>query len=134
MALQIILEQIQNIEEAIQFCRETGDQSLWTILINYSKDKPSRMIQLKIFGIAFVVLVEFIDGLLNHAGSDINLQQLIESIRSDLQIPNLRDSLCKIMRDYNIQVCIHKCWIRNIPLDFRCLYLNVVERSSFMIV
>lgn len=48
----------------------------------------------------------FIDGLLNHAGSDINLQQLIESLRSDLQIPNLRDSLCKIMRDYNIQVCI----------------------------
>lgn len=40
MALQIILEQLKDIEEAIPFCRETGDQSLWTILIDYSKDKP----------------------------------------------------------------------------------------------
>ena len=40
MALQIILDQLKDIEEAIHFCRETGDQSLWTILIDYSKDKP----------------------------------------------------------------------------------------------
>jgi hypothetical protein len=49
-------------------------------------------------------LLDFIRGLLNHAGSDINLQQLIETIRNDLRIPGLRDSLCKIMQDYNIQV------------------------------
>lgn len=51
-----------------------------------------------------MIVLVFIDGLLNHAGSDINLQQLIENIHKDLRIPNLRNSLCKIMRDYNIQV------------------------------
>jgi vacuolar protein sorting-associated protein 41 len=50
------------------------------------------------------VILDFIRGLLNYAGSDINVQQLIETIRNDLQIPGLRDSLCKIMQDYNIQV------------------------------
>jgi hypothetical protein len=47
---------------------------------------------------------DFIRGLLNHAGSDVDLQQLIESIPGDLHITGLRDSLCKIMQDYNIQV------------------------------
>ena len=50
------------------------------------------------------LIVDFIRGLLNHAGSDINVQQLIEKIQNNLRIPGLRDSLCKIMQDYNIQV------------------------------
>lgn len=41
-ALQIILEDLKDIEEAIYFCRETGDQTLWAHLIEYSKDKPGR--------------------------------------------------------------------------------------------
>jgi hypothetical protein len=40
VALQIILEKLNDIEEAINFCRETGDQTLWTKLIEQSVDKP----------------------------------------------------------------------------------------------
>jgi hypothetical protein len=40
VALQIILEKLNDVEEAIKFCRETGDQTLWTKLIEQSKDKP----------------------------------------------------------------------------------------------
>jgi len=40
VALQIILEKLNDIEEAIKFCRETGDQTLWTKLIEQSVDKP----------------------------------------------------------------------------------------------
>lgn len=50
------------------------------------------------------MILDFIRGLLNHAGSDINVQQLIEKIPNDLRIPGLPESLCKIMQDYNIQV------------------------------
>ncbi|CAF3876112.1 unnamed protein product [Rotaria magnacalcarata] len=89
VALQIILEQLHDIEEAIKFCRETGSEQLWTRLIEQSVGKP-----------------EFIRGLLNHAGSDINLQKLIDSIGADLRIPGLRDSLCKIMQDFNIQMVL----------------------------
>lgn len=48
-ALQIILEELKDIEEAIYFCRETGDQALWATLIDYSKDKPSTNRRMKIF-------------------------------------------------------------------------------------
>ena len=47
---------------------------------------------------------DFIHGLLNHAGSDIDLHLLIDKIRNELRIPGLRDSLCKLMQDHNIQV------------------------------
>ena len=49
-------------------------------------------------------LADFIHGLLNHAGSDIDLHLLIDKIRNDLRIPGLRDSLCKLMQDHHIQV------------------------------
>jgi len=42
LALQIILVQLNDIEEAIKFCRETGDQTLWTILIEQSVNKPGK--------------------------------------------------------------------------------------------
>jgi hypothetical protein len=103
--LQIILEELHDIEEAIRFCRETRDQTLWTKLIEQSEGKPGRNTQNQLEGkerISFVV--EFIRGLLNHAGSDIDLKQLIDKVQNDLRIPGLRDSLCKIMQDYNIQV------------------------------
>ncbi|CAF5127422.1 unnamed protein product, partial [Rotaria socialis] len=40
VALQIILEQLHDIEEAIKFCRETGSEQLWTRLIEQSVGKP----------------------------------------------------------------------------------------------
>jgi len=105
VALQIILEKLNDIEEAIKFCRETGDQTLWKTLIEQSVNNPA-----------------FIRGLLNHAGSDIDLHQLIEKIRIDLQIPGLRDSLCKIMQDYNIQMSLSECCRKIIVHD--CLALR----------
>ena len=42
VALQIILNELKDIETAIDFCRETGDQTLWPILIEESKNKPGK--------------------------------------------------------------------------------------------
>ena len=42
IALQIILDKLNDIEAAINFCRETGDQTLWPILIKASENKPGR--------------------------------------------------------------------------------------------
>ncbi|CAF0783646.1 unnamed protein product [Adineta ricciae] len=105
VALQTILDKLNDIEGAIAFCRETGDQTLWPVLIEASQNKP-----------------EFIRGLLNHAGSDMNLKELIDSIRDDLRIPGLRDSLCKIMQDYNIQMSLSESCRKIIVHD--CLGLR----------
>ncbi len=40
--MQIILEKLNDIEEAIRFCRETGDQTLWTRLIEQAEEKPGK--------------------------------------------------------------------------------------------
>ncbi|CAF1302705.1 unnamed protein product [Adineta steineri] len=105
VALQIILNELNDIEEAIQFCRETGDKKLWDTLIEQSINRP-----------------DFIRGLLNHAGGDIDLQDLIDKVKDDLKIPGLRDSLCKIMQDYNIQMSISECCRKIIVHD--CLALR----------
>jgi hypothetical protein len=42
VALQIILKKLNDIEEAIKFCRETGDQTLWAKLIEESEGNPGK--------------------------------------------------------------------------------------------
>jgi hypothetical protein len=42
VALQIILEKLNDIEEAINFCRETGDKKLWAELIEKSVNKSGK--------------------------------------------------------------------------------------------
>lgn len=43
-------------------------------------------------------------GLLNNIGTHINPKQLIANIPNGQKIPGLRDSLVKILCDYNLQV------------------------------
>ncbi|CAF1373094.1 unnamed protein product, partial [Didymodactylos carnosus] len=105
VALRIILTELNDINYAIEFCREQGINTLWTQLIEQSRNKPA-----------------FISGLLNNAGSDINPQILINNINTNMQIPGLRDSLCKIMQDYNIQMSLSECCRKIIVQD--CLSLR----------
>lgn len=105
VALRIILNELKDIQLAISFCRETGSKPLWESLIQQSRDKP-----------------EYIKGLLDHAGSDVDLKDLIDQMRSDLVVPGLRDSLCKIMQDYNIQMSLSECCRKIIVHD--CLALR----------
>lgn len=41
-ALQQITEELQDINQAIEFCKEHDDKELWEDLINCSLDKPSK--------------------------------------------------------------------------------------------
>lgn len=47
----------------------------------------------------------FITGLLNNIGTHVDPILLIHRIKEGMEIPNLRDSLVKILQDYNLQVC-----------------------------
>lgn len=46
----------------------------------------------------------FITGLLNNIGTHVDPILLIHRIKEGMEIPNLRDSLVKILQDYNLQV------------------------------
>lgn len=39
-ALQMIMEELQNVDKAIEFAKEQDDAELWEDLISYSIDKP----------------------------------------------------------------------------------------------
>ena len=41
-ALQLIVTQLQDVEYAIDFCKEHNYESLWNELIDYSLSKPSK--------------------------------------------------------------------------------------------
>ena len=47
---------------------------------------------------------DFITGLLQNIGTHVDPIILIQKIRSGMEIPGLRDSLVKILQDYNLQV------------------------------
>ena len=86
-ALTVILERMSDIHYAIDFAKEQDDEELWQDLIDHSVDKP-----------------EFISALLANVGAHIDPIRLIRKIPEGLEIPQLKESLIKIMQDYNLQV------------------------------
>lgn len=48
-ALQQITEELQDINQAIEFCKEHDDKELWEDLINCSLDKPSKIFFLNLY-------------------------------------------------------------------------------------
>uniref|UniRef100_H2M7Z1 Vacuolar protein sorting-associated protein 41 homolog n=1 Tax=Oryzias latipes TaxID=8090 RepID=H2M7Z1_ORYLA len=90
-ALQMIMEELGDVDKAIEFAKEQDDGELWDDLISYSIDKPP-----------------FITGLLNNIGTHVDPILLINRIKEGMEIPNLRDSLVKILHDYNLQILLRE--------------------------
>uniref|UniRef100_A0A4W4ETN3 Vacuolar protein sorting-associated protein 41 homolog n=1 Tax=Electrophorus electricus TaxID=8005 RepID=A0A4W4ETN3_ELEEL len=90
-ALQMIMEELGDVDKAIEFAKEQDDAELWEDLISYSIDKPP-----------------FITGLLNNIGTHVDPILLIHRIKEGMEIPNLRDSLVKILQDYNLQILLRE--------------------------
>ncbi|KAM5156743.1 vacuolar protein sorting-associated protein 41 homolog [Mantella aurantiaca] len=90
-ALQMIMEELHDVDKAIEFAKEQDDAELWEDLILYSIDKPP-----------------FITGLLNNIGTHVDPILLIHRIKEGMEIPNLRDSLVKILQDYNLQILLRE--------------------------
>ncbi|KAK2570430.1 Vacuolar protein sorting-associated protein 41-like protein [Acropora cervicornis] len=90
-ALQLIIQEENDVEKAIDFAKEQDDEDLWDDLINYSLDKP-----------------EFITGLLQNIGAHVDPIKLIQRIPEGMKIPGLRDSLVKILQDFNLQISLRE--------------------------
>ena len=43
-ALQLITKRLQDVNKAIEFCKDINDEELWEDLITYSIDKPCKYI------------------------------------------------------------------------------------------
>lgn len=115
-ALQMIMEELEDVDKAIEFAKEQDDAELWEDLISYSIDKP-RTTKTPIDSVILLTFTNFlclwlsafvspafITGLLNNIGTHVDPILLIHRIKEGMEIPNLRDSLVKILQDYNLQV------------------------------
>ncbi|XP_073944885.1 vacuolar protein sorting-associated protein light [Choristoneura fumiferana] len=90
-ALQIIIEQLNDINQAINFCQEHNDKELWTDLIQQTVDKP-----------------EYVSLLLKRIGNYVDPRMLIENIQPGCEIKDLKDSLAKMMCDYHLQLSVQE--------------------------
>ncbi|CAG0885065.1 unnamed protein product [Darwinula stevensoni] len=86
-ALKVLVEEIQDIKLAIDFCKECDDQDLWNDIIKRSLHEPRYIIEL-----------------LRSIGTHVDPLLLLRQIPSGLKIPGLRDALVKILQDYSLQV------------------------------
>ncbi|XP_026486641.1 vacuolar protein sorting-associated protein 41 homolog [Vanessa tameamea] len=90
-ALQIIIEKLNDINQAINFCQEHNDKELWTDLIMHTVGKP-----------------ECVTLLLKRIGNYVDPRMLIENIESGCEIKDLKDSLAKMMCDYHLQMSVQE--------------------------
>ncbi|XP_048755315.1 vacuolar protein sorting-associated protein 41 homolog isoform X2 [Ostrea edulis] len=90
-ALTLITTELKDVNQAIEFCKDKNDEELWADLIKFSIDKPT-----------------FIKGLLHNIGTHVDPIRLIPQIKVGMKIPGLRDSLVKILQDYNLQMSLRE--------------------------
>ena len=90
-ALQIIIEQLKDINQAINFCQEHNDKELWMDLIKRTVDKP-----------------EYVTLLLKRIGNYVDPRILIQNIQSGCEIKDLEDLLAKMICDYRLQLSVQE--------------------------
>ncbi|KAL1923384.1 uncharacterized protein VTP21DRAFT_8364 [Calcarisporiella thermophila] len=117
-ALGLIIERLGDVQRAIDFAKEQNDEDLWEDLVRYSLDKPL-----------------FIKGLLLSVGTEIDRIQLIRRIPDGLEIPDLIDTLTKVLQDYNLQVSLRKDCERILVSDSVTLAnrLHKYQRRGFAV-
>lgn len=108
-ALALIINELKDMQHAISFCQEHDDPDLWDDLINHCIDKP-----------------EFITFLLQSIGSFIDPTALILKIKEDMKIPGLKNSLVKMLNQYNLQVSVQEGCKKILVSD----YFNIQKRLN----
>lgn len=88
-ALRLIIDELNDVSQAITFAKEQDDASLWDDLLDYSMNKP-----------------RFIRGLLEEVGTAIDPLKLVKRIPLGLEVEGLREGLGRMLREYEVQESI----------------------------
>nr|XP_019538216.2 vacuolar protein sorting-associated protein 41 homolog [Aedes albopictus] len=108
-ALSIIIHKLEDIQMAIDFCKEHDDMDLWNDLINESVDNP-------------YIMTKLLDGI---AGF-INPEILVNKIKKGQEIPGLKNSIIKMLCGFSLQVSIQDGCNQILVTD----YFNMHERLA----
>lgn len=110
--LQLLIDKIGDVTEAISFIEEQNDSELWDDLIDYAMTSP-----------------KFVSDLLEHIGAYVDPLQLIKRIPATMEIEGLRDRLVKIISDYNLQSSLRKDCNRILQSDCADLSLRLFRQQ-----
>lgn len=92
-ALAVIINNLGDIEEAVEFVSMQHDDELWEELIKQCLDKP-----------------EMVGVLLEHTVGNLDPLYIVNMVPNGLEIPRLRDRLVKIITDYRTETSLrHGC-------------------------
>lgn len=92
-ALAVIINQLGDIEEAVEFVNMQHDDELWEELIKQCLNKP-----------------EMVGVLLEHTVGNLDPLYIVNMVPNGLEIPRLRDRLVKIITDYRTETSLrHGC-------------------------
>ncbi|CAH1988124.1 unnamed protein product [Acanthoscelides obtectus] len=109
-ALELIINELKDMQHAISFCQEHDDQDLWEDLINNCVDKP-----------------EFVTFLLQSIGTYVDPTVLVCKIKPDLEVPGLKNSLVKMLNQYNLQVSVQEGCKKILMADYFSLQKKLVR-------
>lgn len=117
-ALQCMMR-LNNIESAIEFCKEQDDVELWNQMIALSIENPN-----------------FMRALLSNVGTHIpDPVSLISQIPNDSKIEGLKDALVKILEEYKIQISLEERSKRILVHDNFSLFSKLIaQRTKPLIV
>ncbi|KAK1303126.1 hypothetical protein QJS10_CPB11g02298 [Acorus calamus] len=90
-ALAVIINKLEDIEEAIEFVAMQNDEELWQELITQCLRKP-----------------EMVGILLEHTVGNLDPLYIVNIVPNGLQIPRLRDRLVKIITDYRTETSLRQ--------------------------
>ncbi|KAK4049400.1 Vacuolar protein sorting-associated protein 41 [Microbotryomycetes sp. JL201] len=112
-ALNLIIDRLGDVQRAVDFAKEQNDAELWEDLLKYSETRPN-----------------FIRGLLDNVGPEIEPIKLIRRIQNGLEIPGLKPALIKILQDFNLQVSLMEGCKNILYSDCRDLALRLHDAQT----
>ncbi|KAK8934221.1 hypothetical protein KSP39_PZI014871 [Platanthera zijinensis] len=90
-ALSVIIDKLEDIEEAVEFVSMQQDDELWQELIKQCLRKP-----------------EMVGMLLEHTVGNLDPLYIVTMVPNGLKVPRLRDRLVKIITDYRTETSLRK--------------------------
>ncbi|PKA65181.1 Vacuolar protein sorting-associated protein 41 like [Apostasia shenzhenica] len=90
-ALAVIVDKLEDIEEAVEFVSMQQDDDLWQELIKQCLRKP-----------------EMVGMLLEHTVGNLDPLYIVSMVPNGLRIPRLRDRLVKIITDYRTETSLRQ--------------------------
>ncbi|KAJ1359668.1 hypothetical protein KIN20_018451 [Parelaphostrongylus tenuis] len=115
-ALDLMVKKYNQLDKAIEYCKEHDDADLWERLINEVVKTPDHVAHL-----------------LNHAGSSVDPFRVIQMIPPTMSVPGLRDALVKVLRDYAARVELQRGCHEATRSDVRILLSSYLRMQALSV-